>query len=97
MRLNLEGIGAALQVAEDGSTKVTKVIPGGAADKHGMLKPEDRIVSVGQGNGGEMVDVVDMKLNDVVVRLLFGRNGEIRLLWLLGYLYMRVPFSWCLR
>ena len=48
MRLKLEGIGAALMM-NDGYTVVTKVIPGGAADKDGQLKPEDRIVSVGQG------------------------------------------------
>ena len=76
MRLNLEGIGAALQVADDGATKVTKVIPGGAADKHGKLKAEDRIVSVGQGTDGEMVDVVDMKLNDVV-KMIRGSAGTI--------------------
>ncbi len=63
--LKLEGIGAALR-SEDGQTIVTKIIPGGAADKHGKLQVEDRIVSVGQGNSGEMVDIVDMKLNDVV-------------------------------
>lgn len=76
MSLNLEGIGAALQV-EDGYTTVSKVIPGGAADKHGKLKPEDRIVSVGQvgpGEAGEMVDIVDMKLNDVV-KLIRGKAG----------------------
>ena len=39
-----------------GYTVVTKVIPGGAADKHGKLKPEDKIVSVGQETG-DMVDV----------------------------------------
>lgn len=75
MRLNLEGIGAALQMM-DGYTKVTKVIPGGAADKHGKLKPEDRIVSVGQGENGEMVDVVDMKLSDVV-DLIRGKAGTV--------------------
>ncbi len=74
MRLNLEGIGAALQVSEEGYTEVTKIIPGGAADKHGKLKPEDRIVSVGQGQEGDMVDVVDMKLNDVV-QLIRGPAG----------------------
>jgi carboxyl-terminal processing protease len=73
MRLNLEGIGAALQV-EDGYTKVSKIIPGGAADKQGKLKPEDRIVGVGEGETGEIVDVVDMKLNDVV-QLIRGRAG----------------------
>ena len=75
MRLNLEGIGAALQVV-DGYTVVSKVIPGGAADKHGKLKPEDRIVSVGQGEVGEMSDVVDMKLSDVV-KMIRGRAGTI--------------------
>ncbi len=75
MRLNLEGIGAALQVV-DGYTQVSKIIPGGAADKHGKLKPEDRIISVGQGKDGEMVDVVDMKLGDVV-HLIRGDAGTI--------------------
>lgn len=65
MRLNLEGIGAALQFT-DGYTVVSKIIPGGAADKDGKLKPEDKVIGVGQGTDGEIVDVVDMKLNDVV-------------------------------
>ena len=75
MRLNLEGIGAALQ-RMDGYTVVKKIIPGGAADKDGKLKPEDRIVGVGQGDEGEMVDVVDMKLNDVV-KLIRGKAGTV--------------------
>jgi carboxyl-terminal processing protease len=75
MRLNLEGIGAALMM-EDGYTVVSKVIPGGAADLHGKLQPEDQIVSVGQGESGEMVDVVDMNLRDVV-KLIRGKAGTI--------------------
>ncbi|MBC8871528.1 MAG: carboxy terminal-processing peptidase [Planctomycetes bacterium] len=75
MRLELEGIGAALQPI-DGYTVVSKIIPGGAADKHGKLKPEDRIVSVGQDEEGEMVDVVDMKLSDVV-QLIRGDAGTV--------------------
>jgi carboxyl-terminal processing protease len=75
MRLNLEGIGAALQMT-DGYTVVSKIIPGGAADKHAKLKPEDRIVSVGQGDSGEMVDVVDMTLTDVV-DLIRGDAGTV--------------------
>jgi len=75
MRLNLEGIGAALQPI-DGYTTVSKIIPGGAADEHGKLKAEDRIVSVGQGKSGEMVDVVDMKLSDVV-QLIRGKAGTV--------------------
>ncbi len=75
MSLNLEGIGAQLQVT-DGFTVVNKIIPGGAAEKSGQLKVEDRIISVGQGEEGEMVDVVDMKLNDVV-QLIRGRAGTV--------------------
>ncbi|HAY79971.1 MAG TPA: tail-specific protease [Planctomycetaceae bacterium] len=75
MSLNLDGIGAALKF-EDGYTVVTKIIPAGAADKHGKLKVEDRIVSVGQGEDGEMVDVVDMKLGDVV-KMIRGKAGTI--------------------
>jgi carboxyl-terminal processing protease len=78
MRLNLEGIGAALQF-EDGYTKVSKVIPGGAADKHGKLKAEDRIVGVGEGEDGEMVDIVDMKLNDVVQMIRGDAGTTVRL------------------
>ncbi len=75
MRLNLEGIGAGLQVM-DGYTTITKVIAGGAADKQTDLKEEDRIVSVGQDEDGEMVDVVDMKLTDVV-KMIRGAKGTI--------------------
>ena len=81
MKLNLEGIGAALSI-NDGHIVVTEIIAGGAADKHGKvnteekLEPEDRIIRVGQGLDGEMVDVIDMKLRDVV-RLIRGRAGTI--------------------
>jgi carboxyl-terminal processing protease len=75
MSLELEGIGAALQMT-DGYTEVTKIIPGGACEKNGQIKVEDRIVSVGQGEDGEMVDVVDMKLNDVV-KMIRGKAGTV--------------------
>ncbi len=75
MRLELDGIGASLQF-EDGYTLVHKIVPGGAADKDGRLKVKDRIISVGQGPEGEMVDVVDMKLGDVV-KLIRGKRGSI--------------------
>ena len=75
MRLNLEGIGAQLQF-DDGYTVVHKIIPGGAADKDGRLKEQDRITGVGQDKEGEIVDVVDMKLSDVV-DLIRGERGTI--------------------
>lgn len=75
MSLNLDGIGAQL-TSEDGYTKLTSIVPGGAADKDGRLKPGDRIVSVGQDTEGEMVDVIDMKLDDVVQQIR-GKAGSI--------------------
>ena len=79
MRLNLEGIGAALR-EKDGYTVVSKVIPGGAADKHGKLKTDDYIVSVGQGSeGGEMVDIVEMPLDKVVEKIRGNAGTVVRL------------------
>ena len=78
MRLNLEGIGASLQF-DDGYTVVKQIIPGGAADKDGRLKPEDRIVGVGQGEDGQIIDTVDMKLSDVVEKIRGHRGTTVRL------------------
>lgn len=78
MRLELQGIGAALQ-SMDGETVVKKIIPGGAADKHGQLKVEDKIVGVGQGPDGEIEDVVNMKLKDVVRRIRGDKGTIVRL------------------
>lgn len=73
MSLNLEGIGASL-MSEDGYTVIKQIIPGGAADKDKRIKLNDKIIGVGQNSEGEIVDVVDMKLNDVV-DLIRGKPG----------------------
>lgn len=65
MSLSLEGIGAMLGL-EDDYVKVVRLIPAGPADKSRQLKPDDRIVGVGQGPDGEIVDVVGWRLDDVV-------------------------------
>lgn len=78
MRLELDGIGASLR-SEDGYTMVHNIIPGGAADKDGKLKPGDKIVGVGQGTDGGVEDIVDMKLNDVVEKIRGKRNTIVRL------------------
>ena len=75
MRLQLDGIGAQLK-GEDGYTTIVELTPGGAADKDGRLKSKDRVVGVGQGKEGEIVDVVDMNLNEVV-KLIRGKRGTI--------------------
>ena len=78
MRLELEGIGASLR-SEDGYTVVHNIIPGGAADKDGRLKPGDKIVGVGQGTQGPVEDIVDMKLNDVVEKIRGKKKTVVRL------------------
>ena len=78
MQLKLEGIGASLQ-GMDGYTVVKKIIPGGAAEKEKELKLEDKIIAVGEGDSGELTDVVDMKLNDVVKMIRGKRDTIVRL------------------
>jgi len=75
MRLELEGIGAALQTV-DGYTVVKELIPGGVAEKSDQLKVEDKIIGVAQNDNGEMVDTVDMKLQDVV-KMIRGKAGTV--------------------
>ena len=78
MRLQLDGIGASLK-GEDGHTTVAEVVPGGAADRDGRLKAKDRIVGVGQGTDGEVDDVVDLNLNEVVKKVRGKRGTVVRL------------------
>lgn len=75
MALSLEGIGAVLQ-SEDEYTKVMRLVPAGPADKQGELKASDRIIAIGQGQEGEMVDVVGWRL-DEVVELVRGKKDSI--------------------
>jgi carboxyl-terminal processing protease len=68
MGLNYQGIGAELS-DEDGEAIITRIMPNGGAEKGGELKAGDRIVSVGQEIDGEMIDVVDMKLQDIIEKI----------------------------
>ena len=78
MRLGLDGIGATL-TSIDGFTAVNRLVPDGPADKSGLLKADDRIVAVGQGTNDPMVDVFDMKLDEVVAQVRGKRGTQVRL------------------
>lgn len=78
MSLQLEGIGAVLQ-SEDEHTKVVRLVAGGPADKQGQLKPADKIVGVGQGTEGEIVDVVGWRLDEVVDMIRGKKETVVRL------------------
>ena len=75
MSLSLEGIGAVLSI-EDEYTQIVSLVPAGPADKTKALKPNDRITAVGQGDEGEMVDVIGWRLDDVV-QLIRGKKDTI--------------------
>jgi len=76
--LKLEGIGAQLKF-EDGTTVISGVVPGGAAARDGRLKEGDSIVAVGQEGKPEMIDVLDMKLDDVVSLIRGPAGTKVRL------------------
>ncbi len=72
MQLSLEGIGAVLS-SDTGFTVIEELIPGGGAEKSGLLKPKDKIIAVAQ-DAEKPVDVIDMDLRDVV-SLIRGKKG----------------------
>ena len=75
MSRSLEGIGAKLQT-ESEYTVINEVIPGGPVYKSNLLKKGDKIIGVGQGSTGEIVDVLGWRINDVV-KLIRGKKGTI--------------------
>ncbi len=78
MSHSLEGIGAVLQ-SSDGYTKIVRLVPGGPAADSGKLQPADRIIGVGQGEKGDIVNIIGWRL-DEVVQLIRGEKGtKVRL------------------
>ena len=77
MRLSLDGIGASLR-SEDGYTIVNEVMPGGPAGQDGRLKAKDKITGVGQETG-EIEDVFETKLNEVVRKIRGKKGTKVRL------------------
>jgi len=73
MSLSYEGIGASLQLVDDYVT-VLNVLPGGPAAVSGELSANDRIIAVGEGKKGKMVDVIGWRLDDVV-QIIRGKVG----------------------
>ena len=72
LHLRLEGIGASLR-SEDGYAVVTEIVPGMAADRDGRLQPEDKIIGI-EKEDGEVIDLVEKRLNDVVRHIRGPRN-----------------------
>lgn len=79
MRNSLCGIGATLS-DEDGYCVIKDVLPGGPLDQSGLAKPGDKIIAVGQGESGEMDDIVGMRLNKAISRIRGKQGTTVRLL-----------------
>jgi carboxyl-terminal processing protease len=78
MSLSLEGLGAVLRTTDD-YTEVVRLVPAGPADKAGTIKPADRIIGVGQGDTGKLIDVVGWRLDDVVELIRGPKSSIVRL------------------
>jgi len=76
-KLSLEGIGATLK-SEDGYTIVDSLVTGGPAEKSRRIKPNDKIIAVGQQNG-DMLDIIGMDLNKVVQKIRGPKGTKVRL------------------
>jgi carboxyl-terminal processing protease len=77
LHLSLEGIGASLR-SEDGYAVVTEIVPQMAADRDGRLQPEDKIIGIEKENG-QVIDLVEKKLNDVVREIRGPSGTKVRL------------------
>ncbi|MFT5591285.1 MAG: carboxyl-terminal processing protease [Bradyrhizobium sp.] len=65
MSLSLEGIGATMS-QKGGYNTIREMVPGGPAIRSGKLRVGDRIVGVGQGADGVVVDVEGWRLNETI-------------------------------
>jgi carboxyl-terminal processing protease len=72
-----EGIGARLQKKND-VTEITELISGGPAWRGKLLESGDVIMKVAQGKS-EPVDIVGMRLDDVVKKIKGPKGSEVRL------------------
>ena len=73
----LEGIGAQL-ISKDGYVEVTRIVSGSPSWRMGELKVGDQILKVAQADE-EPVDVVDMRIEDVVQLIRGPKGTEVRL------------------
>jgi len=73
--MKLTGIGAVL-TADDGYTKIVRIMPGGPAFRSKLIHANDRIIAVQNPDNKNPTDILDMKL-DKVVSLIRGKKGSV--------------------
>jgi len=75
MNLSFEGIGAILGY-ENEVAKIEELMPGGPAIKSKKINVGDRVLKVGQGRTGRMINVRGWRLDDIVEKIR-GEDGSI--------------------
>lgn len=78
MSLALFGIGAQLQIDEDGYCNIMLLMPGGPASKSKLIREGERIVAVGQSNSPP-IDIVGMNINKAVQLIRGPKGTEVQL------------------
>ena len=78
MKLSLVGIGAVLQ-GKDEYTVIRELVAGSPALLSGKIKIGDRIVGVGQGKDGSIVEVVGWRIDDTVALIRGAEDSVVRL------------------
>jgi carboxyl-terminal processing protease len=75
IRNSLTGIGAEMR-DENGVCTVNKLTPGGPAKLSGEIRAGDKIIAIAQGDGGEFVDIVGLRLYKAV-KLIRGQKDTV--------------------
>jgi len=79
LKLELVGIGAMLTV-EDDYCVVKELVPGGPAALGGELKANDKVIAVAQGEAGEFLEIIGLKLRKIVDQIRGDKGSIVRLL-----------------
>jgi len=79
LKLELVGIGALLTV-EDDYCVVKELVPGGPAALGSELKPNDKVIAVAQGEDGEFLEIIGLKLRKIVDQIRGEKGSVVRLL-----------------
>lgn len=78
MKLSLVGIGAQLY-DKDEYTTIKELLAGGPAVLSGKLKAGDRIVGVGQGENGPIIEIMGWRIDDAVALIRGTEDTVVRL------------------
>ncbi|MDR2862900.1 MAG: carboxy terminal-processing peptidase [Puniceicoccales bacterium] len=78
MRNKLIGVGAVLQ-DDEGYCTIKDILPGGPIEGTKRIRIGDRIIAIGQGEKGDLVDIVGLRINKIVNQLRGQSGTTVRL------------------